>query len=60
MLKHCEGNDRVVIYCKKENVMKPLPANRNIRVDVDVLAKLNQYFGESRIKVVEKAIENGQ
>ena len=60
MLKDSEGKDGVVIYLAKEKAEKRLPANRNIQVDSDILAKLNQYFGESRIKVVEKAIENRQ
>ena len=60
MLKDSEGKDGVVIYLAKEKAVKRLPANRNIQVDSDILAKLNQYFGESRIKVVEKAIENRQ
>ena len=58
MLKDSEGKDNVVIYLAKEKAVKRLPANRNIHVDSDILAKLHQYFGESRIKVVEKAIEN--
>ena len=60
MLKDSEGKDGVVIYLTKEKAVKRLPANRNIHVDADILAKMNSYFGESRIKVVEKAIENRQ
>ena len=58
MLKHYEGKDGVVIYCAKEKAVKRLPVNRNIYVNQELLAQLNNYFGESRIKVVEKAIEN--
>ena len=58
MLKHSEGNDGVVIYCAKEKAMKRLPQNRNIHVDKELLSQLYKYFGESRIKVVEKVIEN--
>ena len=60
MLKNSEGKDGVVIYLAKEKAVKRLPANRNIQVDSGLLAQLNNYFGESRIKVVEKAIENRQ
>ncbi|MBP3664311.1 MAG: DNA polymerase III subunit alpha [Tyzzerella sp.] len=60
MLRDSDGRDGVVIYLTKEKAVKRLPADRNIHVDGDILAKLNQYFGESRIKVVEKAIENEQ
>ena len=58
MLKHTEGRDRVVIYCAKEKAMKRLPQNRNVHVDSQLLSELTKYFGESRIKVVEKSIEN--
>ncbi|MBQ8558382.1 MAG: DNA polymerase III subunit alpha [Tyzzerella sp.] len=58
MLKFSEGNDSVIIYCAKEKVMKRLPANRNIHVESALLEQLNHYFGESRVKVVEKAIAN--
>ncbi len=60
MLKHSEGRDGIVIYLTKEKAVKRLPANRNIHVDSDILEKLHNYFGESRVKVVEKAIENKQ
>ena len=60
MLRDSDGRDGVVIYLTKEKAVKRLSADRNIHVDGDILAKLNQYFGESRIKVVEKAIENEQ
>ncbi len=60
MLKFSEGNDRVVIYCAKEKAMKKLPQNRNIQVEKRILSELNKYFGESRVKVVEKTIENSQ
>ena len=58
MLKHSEGNDSIVIYCAKEKAMKKLPANRNIHVEPEILDRLTKYFGESRIKVVEKRIES--
>lgn len=58
MLKHSEGKDGVVIYCAKEKIMKRLPKNRNIHVEPELLTQLNKHFGESRVKVVEKTIEN--
>lgn len=57
MMNASEGSDTVVIYCKAENVLKRLPQNRNVSADERLLAKLCNYFGESRVKVVEKAIE---
>ncbi len=58
MLKSSEGRDGVVIYCAKEKAMKKLPPNRNIHVDSELLSKMYKYYGETRIKVVEKSIEN--
>ena len=57
LLKDSEGKDGVVIFLAKEKATKRLPANRNIHVDSGLLVQLNNYFGESRVKVVEKAIE---
>ena len=53
-----EGDDEVVIYCAKEKAIKRLPKNRNILVNPQILSRLMNHFGESRVKVVEKAIEN--
>ena len=57
-LADSEGEDEVVIYCAKERAIKKLPRNRNIRINQQVLSRLMNHFGESRVKVVEKAIEN--
>ena len=58
MLQYSEGKDSVVIYCVKEKAMKKLPANRNIHIDTNLLESLKKYYGEERVKVVEKQIEN--
>ena len=57
-LADSEGNDEVVIYCAKEREVKKLPRNRNISINQQVLSRLMNHYGESRVKVVEKAIEN--
>ena len=57
-LADSEGNDEVVIYCAKERAVKRFPKNRNIQINPQVLGRLMNHFGESRVKVVEKAIEN--
>ena len=57
-LADSDGNDEVVIYCAKERAVKRLPKNRNISINAQVLSRLMNHFGESRVKVVEKAIEN--
>ena len=57
-LADSEGEDEVVIYCSKERAVKRLPRNRNIQINQQVLGRLMNHFGENRVKVVEKAIEN--
>ena len=57
-LADAEGEDEVVIYCAKERAIKRLPRNRNISINPQVLGRLMNHFGENRVKVVEKAIEN--
>ena len=57
-LADSEGDDEVIIYCAKERAVKRLPKNRNIQINPQVLSRLMNHFGESRVKVVEKAIEN--
>ena len=58
MLNESEGRDGVVIYCAKEKAIKRFSKERNVHVDSELLATLSNYFGKSRVKVVEKAIEN--
>ena len=57
-LADSEGDDEVVIYCSKERAVKRFPKNRNIRINPQILSRLMNHYGESRVKVVEKAIEN--
>ena len=57
-LADSEGEDEVVIYCAKERAVKRLPRNRNIRINQQVLSRLMNHYGESRVKVVEKVVEN--
>ena len=58
MTKFSEGNDSIVIYCKQEKAMKKLPANRNVRVDSDLLERLTKEYGKESVKVVEKKLED--
>lgn len=53
-----EGDDEVIIYCQAERAMKKLPRSRNIMISPQVISRLMNQFGEKRIKVVEKTIEN--
>ena len=53
-----DGDDEVMIYCAKERAVKKLPKNRNIGINEQILSRLMNHFGEKRVKVVEKPIEN--
>ncbi len=53
-----EGDDEIVIYCHKERAVKRLPRNKNIKIDPQILGRLRNAYGENRVKVVEKSIEN--
>ncbi len=57
-LADSEGDDEVVIYCQAERAVKRLPRNKNIQINPQILSRLMNHFGEKRVKVVEKAIEN--
>ncbi len=58
LLADSDGQDSVVIYCKKEKAIKRLPANRCVNADKLLLNKMTNYLGESCVKVIEKPIEN--
>ena len=58
MLGDSEGDDQVVIYCRKERAVKRLSQGRNIHIDSIILNRLTNYLGESCVKVIEKPIEN--
>ena len=58
MLQDSEGDDTVVIYCKAEKAVKRLPRNWNIGIEPNIIGRLTNYYGEDRVKVVEKRLEN--
>ena len=57
-LADSDGDDEVMIYCAKERAVKKLPKNRNIGINEQILSRFMNHFGEKRVKVVEKPIEN--
>ena len=58
LIGNSDGRDEVVIYCKKECVVKRLGRNRNVQVETGLLSRLMNYLGDSCVKVIEKNIEN--
>ena len=57
-LADSDGDDEVMIYFAKELEVKKLTKNRNIGINEQILSRLMNHFGEKRVKVVEKPIEN--
>ena len=49
ILYNSDGKDTVVIYCTKENKRLTLPASRTIRVDSELIQKLQAMYGEKNI-----------
>ena len=58
LIKDSDGQDAVVIYCRKEKAVKRLGACRSVSADARLLSRLTNYLGESCVKVIEKPIEN--
>ena len=58
MLADAEGDDTVIIYCRKEKAVKKLPPGRNVKADKVLLSRLTNYLGEACVKLIEKPIEN--
>lgn len=49
ILYNSDGKDTVVIYCTKENKRLTLPASRTIRVDSELIQKLQVMYGEKNV-----------
>lgn len=57
LLGQSDGSDQVIVYLKKERMMKRLPAARNVQIDDGLLDILTKEYGSENVKVVEKSIE---
>ena len=49
ILYNSDGKDTVVIYCTKENKRLTLPASRTIRMDSELIQKLQSMYGEKNV-----------
>lgn len=49
ILYNSDGKDTVVIYCTKENKRLTLPVSRTIRVDSELIQKLQSMYGEKNV-----------
>jgi len=57
ILINSDGKDEVVIYIREQKAMKKLPPSRNVSINNDLIAGLNEQYGENNVKVVEMSIE---
>ena len=57
LLRQSDGNDQVVVFLRKERMMKRLPASRSVQIDADLLDILTKEYRSENVKVVEKSIE---
>ncbi len=57
LLRQSDGNDAVIIYLKKERLMKKLPAARSVKINQQLINLLSEEYGVENVKVVEKSIE---
>ncbi len=57
LLRQSDGKDAVIIYLKRERLMKKLPSARNVKINQQLIELLNREYGTENVKVVEKSIE---
>ena len=60
LLRQSDGNDQVVVYLRRERMMKRLPAARSVLIGKELLDSLTNQYGEDNVKVVEKSIEKSR
>jgi len=54
LLENEDGNDKVVIFCEKEKVIKKLPRVYNIHVNDKIISQMSLEFGADNIKIIQK------
>ena len=54
LIQNCDGNDRIMVYCEKEKVMKKLPMSQSVLISEELLHKLRNVFTEENVKVIQK------
>ena len=57
LLRQSDGKDFVILYLRRERLMKQLPAARNVKINQQLIELLNREYGAENVKVVEKSIE---
>ncbi len=57
LLNDHKGNDSVIIYCEKEKIVKKLIGSRNVKINQELINKMNSIYKEECIVVREKNIK---
>ena len=55
-LSDSDGKDQVIIYIRAEKAKKLLPPSRSVKINQELVLKLQEKYGEGNVKVVEKGI----
>lgn len=54
LLSESDGKQEVVIYLGEEKAIKRLPKNRCVEITEELLLRLQEVFGETQVKIVDK------
>ncbi len=46
-----DGDDEIIVFCRKEKAIKKLPKANNIHINDEILESLKEAFGESNIRI---------
>ena len=60
LMSDYDGNDTVVIYCEKEKQIKKLAKSKNVKIDKELIRRLNEAYSEENVRIREKSIENNR
>ena len=55
-LSDSDGKDQVIIYIRAEKAKKLLPPSRSVKINQELVLKLQEKYGEGNVKVVEKGV----
>jgi DNA polymerase III subunit alpha len=57
VLSEYDGKDSVCIYLEREKQVKRLPQSRNIKVEKELITKLEKIYLKDNIQLIEKGVE---
>lgn len=57
ILSEYDGNDMVCIFCEYEKAIKRLPSNKTVKIEKNLIERLELLYSKENVKVMEKSIE---